>query len=177
MTSAIQDVAKSSANASAVGTSAKLDVEKGYRELGVTRQSIDNLSQHIGEAVGAVSELAENSDEISRVIAVIQGIAEQTNLLALNVARAGEQGRGFAVVADEVRSLAGRTQDATIEIKKTVENFQDGRKQTVNIINGSQLAATQSVEKVVNVVDVFSTLDESVSSIEMMSLEISSAVE
>jgi methyl-accepting chemotaxis protein len=68
-----------------------------------------------------INSLESDSDSIGSVLAVIQGIAEQTNLLALNAAieaaRAGEYGRGFAVVADEVRTLAGRTQDATEEIK------------------------------------------------------------
>ena len=57
---------------------------------------------------------------------MIRGIAEQTNLLVLNAAieaaRAGEQDRGFAVVADEVRTLASRTQEATVDIQKTIVN-------------------------------------------------------
>ena len=67
-----------------------------------------------------VSQLAERSEEINRVVQFTANVADQTNLLALNAAieaaRAGEQGRGFAVVADQVRMLAETTRSATREI-------------------------------------------------------------
>lgn len=75
----------------------------------------------VSEVVSAMQEIERSSDQITRIIGVIDEIAFQTNLLALNAgveaARAGEAGRGFAVVASEVRLLAQRASDSAREIK------------------------------------------------------------
>ncbi|MGP9789108.1 methyl-accepting chemotaxis protein [Roseinatronobacter sp. NSM] len=75
----------------------------------------------VRDAIAAMQKIEKSSDQINRIIGVIDDIAFQTNLLALNAgveaARAGEAGRGFAVVASEVRGLAQRASESAREIK------------------------------------------------------------
>ncbi|MFD1912742.1 methyl-accepting chemotaxis protein [Halodurantibacterium flavum] len=78
----------------------------------------------VREAVTAMRQIEKSSEQITRIIGVIDDISFQTNLLALNAgveaARAGEAGRGFAVVASEVRALAQRASGSAKEIKDLI---------------------------------------------------------
>lgn len=94
-------------------------------------QASDQALARLNTAMAAINE---SSQQISRIIKVIEEIAFQTNLLALNAAveaaRAGEHGKGFAVVAEEVRGLAKRAADAAREtttlIEQSVSRAQEG---------------------------------------------------
>jgi len=113
---------------------------------GEVMQAAANTMQQIATATSSVEEkmtsLAQRSEEIGKVVSVIQEISEQTNLLALNAAieaaRAGEQGRGFAVVAGEVRRLAERTKGATEEIASTIRTIQEEARDTLQVMSQSR---------------------------------------
>ncbi|TCP16156.1 methyl-accepting chemotaxis protein [Simplicispira metamorpha] len=117
-------------------------------------QSASGVAVQGGEVVAQVVQtmdgISTSSKKIADIISVIDGIAFQTNILALNAAveaaRAGEQGRGFAVVASEVRSLAGRSAEASKEIKRLITDSVDRVEQGSTLVN----QAGQTMEEVVH---------------------------
>ncbi|WP_226507041.1 methyl-accepting chemotaxis protein [Pseudomonas sp. MWU16-30317] len=139
MTAAVDEVARNAAAASTAAKASNASTVRGTHRVSSTVNAIEKLSATVLATSVDVQRLAGQSQDISKVLAVIRKIAEQTNLLALNAAieaaRAGEQGRGFAVVADEVRALAHRTQQSTQEIEQMIDA----------ILNGSELA-TRSMQ-------------------------------
>ena len=145
------------------------EAQKTRSEGEAGRKTLDDLLSQVresGEAMRAlvdvVNGLNTRSQEIGKVVEVIDDIASQTNLLALNAAieaaRAGEQGRGFAVVADEVRKLAERTIRATKEIGSTIRETQNDTTKTVTLIHGTLGKVEESQKKAEVVGTVFESI-------------------
>jgi methyl-accepting chemotaxis protein len=131
-------VAQVSTNSNQVATNAghaANDARDGGRVVDRAVEMMHQVATAVGTVAQQVGELGRRSDQIGKIVGVIDEIADQTNLLALNAAieaaRAGEQGRGFAVVADEVRKLAERTTKATKEIAEMIHSIQQETKAAV----------------------------------------------
>jgi methyl-accepting chemotaxis protein PixJ len=147
MALSIQDVAENARQASKVSGLASKTAESGGETIDRTVESILQLRDTVAETAKKVKRLGESSQQISKVVSLINQIALQTNLLAINAsieaARAGEEGRGFAVVAEEVGALAAQSANATKEIEGIVEAIQ---RETSEVVDAMENGTTQVVE-------------------------------
>ena len=181
MASTVQEVARNTTDASAAATLADQQARHGSTVVKQAAAQISELAVAIEELGGAMNVLSQDSEQIGKVIDVIKAVAEQTNLLALNAAieaaRAGEQGRGFAVVADEVRSLAQRTQDSTKEIEALIVTLQQGTQAASALMASSRERTLDTVELAQKAELAITEINQSIGTIQEMSLQISAAAE
>jgi methyl-accepting chemotaxis protein len=147
MTQSISQVAFQAQQAATVAKSASDTANMGGEAMDLTVQNIINLRETVGETAKKVKRLGESSQQISKVVSLINQIAMQTNLLAINAgieaARAGQEGQGFAAVAEEVGELAARSAAATQEIERIVETIQ---RETSDVVAAIEQNTSQVVE-------------------------------
>ncbi|AWM18480.1 methyl-accepting chemotaxis protein [Bacillus subtilis] len=119
----------------------------GNENMDTSLQQMKTIHHIVQEAVHKVRSLEQHSQDINKLVQVINGIAEQTNLLSLNAAieaaRAGESGKGFAVVAEEVRKLADGVSDSVQDITRIV----NGTQQEIHTVIGYLESSFTEVEK------------------------------
>lgn len=158
---------------------AQNEFNHGVNALSSSSDSMQQLAHEVEQGSQVIARLKEQSDRIGEIVNVIGDIAEQTNLLALNAAieaaRAGEQGRGFAVVADEVRTLAGRTQQSTVEIRQMIEELQSGTENAVNVMSSSQERSHRSVSLVEEAESALRIISDEMTKISGLNLQIAEA--
>lgn len=149
MSAAVDEVARNAVSTAEASNQSSRLAHEGRDKVAQTVSALKTMTTEFTRTSALIGGLAEQSQDIGKVLDVIRAIAEQTNLLALNAAieaaRAGEAGRGFAVVADEVRALAHRTQVSTQEIEQMISKVQGGTKAAVDSMRGSVQRAGQTL--------------------------------
>jgi len=145
ISSSLTEIESQSSQNAEISKDATTHMTKAHSLVSGGMEQMSSLSE-------AMDKITASSEQINKIIKVIDDIAFQTNLLALNAAveaaRAGSHGKGFAVVAEEVRSLAGRSAKAASETAELIE----GAISDVN--SGNSIAKSTS--------EVFGTIEESV---------------
>lgn len=142
-----------------INSQSKQNAESATEANALAKTAVENAdtgNRQMQDLVGAMEKINTSSEEIKKVVKVIDDIAFQINLLALNAnveaARAGKYGKGFAVVAEEVRNLAVRSAEAskqtTVMVEESTKSIDQGTqsaeataKQLEEIVSGSSKVA------------------------------------
>ncbi|TAF10093.1 MAG: methyl-accepting chemotaxis protein [Nostocales cyanobacterium] len=161
MTNSIAALATGTQEITAIANQAHHTATKSGKAMDLTLKNILSWQETVGETAKKVRYLGESSQQISRVVSLINQIAIQTNLLAINAgieaARAGEEGQGFAVVAEEIGELAARSSAATQEIEQIVEKI---KKDTTEAVQAMEVDTNQVIESRQIVADAKQNLSE-----------------
>jgi twitching motility protein PilJ len=172
MASSMEQMSESASGSAEVANGSVQLAKQGAEAVTSTIRGMNNMRDKMQETGKRIKRLGESSQQIGEIVGLIDDIAEQTNILSLNAsiqaAMAGEAGRGFAVVADEVQRLAERSAEATKQIADLVSNIQSDTNEAVvsmeaatrEVVENTRLAdeAGRALGEIENVSEELSTL-------------------
>lgn len=154
-------------------------VREGRNEVLALSKGMGSISDTVADVVTEMQNLDGASRQIGEILGLIEEIADQTNLLALNAAieaaRAGEHGRGFAVVADEVRKLAENSASSTKQIGQLVADIQRRTSAVLDRTARANSLVQSNAESARNVTQMIETISKRVTEVAQLVSEISIA--
>ncbi|PGE62754.1 methyl-accepting chemotaxis protein [Bacillus wiedmannii] len=166
LTQGMQSIVNTSSSVNELSAQSALDAESGNKLMKQMIQQMDTIQNSVHNGVKQVETMKEQSEEIVKIIDVMQGITSQINLLALNAAieaaRAGESGRGFAIVADEVRKLAEQSSDSAKQIEKLITQVMGTTNHTVHMMGKVDKEVQAGTQVVMHTEKVFGKITEKV---------------
>ena len=107
----------------------RLDAQSGRASMQQSLEGIERIHENVQETATKVQLLGDRSREIDEIVGAISNIAHQTNRLALDAAiqaaMAGENGKGFGAVAADIRRLAERAKEEASTVAHIVRSIRE----------------------------------------------------
>jgi methyl-accepting chemotaxis protein len=174
MATSIREVARNADQAAQAATASSARAQAGGELAAETATGLDQADE-------IMKRLRVHSNEIGKIISLIQDVAAQTNILALNAAieaaGAGAAGARFDVVAEEIRKLAGRTSQATGEIAELIGAVQADTQTAAEAISKGAAMAQESGASLADIVGSSASVNDMVQNISAATAEQSQASE
>lgn len=162
--SSVQELAASISDISQQVQANSENAQKARTLAAGTDEVVQVTLEDMDSMISAMKEITTASENIGKIIKVIDDLAFQTNILALNAAveaaRAGAAGKGFAVVADEVRNLAGKSADAAKNTTKLIDSTIQAVSRGEEIVNKTNAAFEELRQKINEVVSTINMISE-----------------
>jgi methyl-accepting chemotaxis protein len=140
-----RQIAENSNAVTAVADETLKSAEEGQDFMEESTKSMALIRSKTGESAEKILRLGQRSQQIGKIIDIINEIAIETKMLSLNAAieaaKAGEAGKGFSVVAGEIRRLAE-------DVVKSTGTIRDVLLEIQSAANASVLAAEENVKGV-----------------------------
>lgn len=148
-----------------------VETEEGVKQMAENAQGSSDV---MNDMLSVMQKISGSSNEIAKIIGVVENITFQTKILSLNAsieaARAGKYGKGFSVVAEEIRALSDKCAQAIEPIRDLID------KSVSETENGVKLAGSVS-DKLNILVDNVNKTTDAVMKIAQSSQQQSDAVE
>lgn len=155
--------------------------EEGSHLMTTSIQQMEAIDSMVMNVIGKVNGLEQHSQEISKLVNLINDIADQTNLLALNAAieaaRAGEHGKGFAVVADEVRKLSEQVTLSVNDITEIVVTIHNETEAVTRSLQEGYREVEEGTEQIITTGEKFKMINDSVTKMASQIKQISDGLE
>lgn len=181
MVASIKRVAENVKRLVSISERSRDAVSTGSSAVNKASTGMDEINRTIQQSAQTIMSLGSRTEEMAKIVEVIDDIAEQTNLLALNAAieaaRAGEQGMGFAVVAEEVRKLAERSAKSTREIADLIKSVAGESQLAVDNMTKSTSIVEQGLVSTREVIQALEGIKSAVEEVSKYSNEIGAATQ
>ena len=169
-------IAESTQRVTQVAATTSSAARAGEETVQRAQEAIDGVRWQVDQIVTHMLDFSKRSQEIGRILDIINELADQTNILAINAtieaAGAGEAGRRFSVVAEEVRKLADRVGGSTKDVRALIEEIRGAASTTVIATESGSKAVEAGTRQFGEVAVSFKRIMELVSTTAQASREI-----